>query len=287
MTLQLLELRNVTHDYVVRRGIFGTRRKVRAVDGVNLRVGKGDVLGIVGESGSGKSTLARIMLGLLTPSEGSVQLEGEPLSAYPRRRLAEKVGFIFQDPYSSLNPRQTVEEIIGYPIKLREKGSSPDRRNVVRETMEVVGLPERFLDAYPGQMSGGQRQRVAIARALITQPGLLLCDEPTSALDVSVQAQVLNLLLQLRQDHDLTYAIISHNMSVIQHMTTHVAVMYLGRIVEMDRSERVFANPRHPYTQLLLDSMLTVAPGRGIPELRIDNVAREAMREHPVHIVTN
>ena len=287
MTPPLLELRDITHDYVVRHGIFGTRRRVRAVDGVNLRIGKGDVLGIVGESGSGKSTLARIMLGLLDPSEGAALLEGKPVSAFPRRGLAEKVGFIFQDPYSSLNPRQTVEQIIGYPIRLRDRGSPGSRRDLVRQTMEVVGLPERFLDAYPGQMSGGQRQRVAIARALITRPGLLLCDEPTSALDVSVQAQVLNLLLELRKDHELTYAIISHNMSVIQHMTTHVAVMYLGRIVEMDRSERVFANPQRPYTQLLLDSMLTVAPGKGIPELRLDTAAREAMRDHPVHIVTN
>jgi peptide/nickel transport system ATP-binding protein len=287
MTTPTLELRNVTHDYIIRRGILGTRQSVRAVDGVNLRIGKGDVMGIVGESGSGKSTLARIMLGLLRPRSGSVLIEGVPVSAVSRRELAEKVGFVFQDPYSSLNPRQTVEQIIGYPLRLRGRRSLADRRELVRRAMEVVGLPERFLSAYPGQMSGGQRQRVAIARTLITRPSLMLCDEPTSALDVSVQAQVLNLFLELRQEFDLTYAIISHNMSVIQHMTTHVAVMYLGRIVEMDRSEHVFANPQHPYTRLLLDSMLTVAPGRGIPELRMDNAARQAMSEHPPHIVTN
>ncbi|QRM33003.1 ATP-binding cassette domain-containing protein [Microvirga sp. VF16] len=280
----VLELRNVSHAYTGRRGIFGRSAPVRAADNVSIRVDKGDILGLVGESGSGKSTLAKIMLGLLTPAEGDVLLDGQRIAGLTRRQIAERVGFIFQDPYSSLNPRQTVGKIVAYPLYLRGQGTSAEREERARKILDVVGLPSRFFDAYPNQMSGGQRQRVAIARALITRPKLLICDEPTSALDVSVQAQVLNLLLELREEFNLTYVIISHNMSVIQHMTTSVAVMYLGRIVEMNASERVFEEPRHPYTQLLLNSTLTVAPGAGVPDLRVDTAAREAMREHPSYV---
>ena len=280
----VLELRNVSHEYTGRRGIFGRSASVRAAYDVSIRVDKGDILGLVGESGSGKSTLAKIMLGLLTPAEGDVLLDGKKAAGLTRRQIAERVGFIFQDPYSSLNPRQTVGKIVAYPLYLRGEGTSAEREERARKLLDVVGLPSRFFDAYPNQMSGGQRQRVAIARALITRPKLLICDEPTSALDVSVQAQVLNLLLELREEFDLTYVIISHNMSVIQHMTTRVAVMYLGRIVEMNTSERVFEEPRHPYTQLLLNSTLTVAPGAGVPNLRVDTAAREAMREHPSYV---
>ncbi|KLK89745.1 hypothetical protein AA309_29700 [Microvirga vignae] len=280
----VLELRNVTHEYRGRRGIFSQSAPVRAVDKVSICVERSDILGIVGESGSGKSTLAKIMLGLLAPAEGEVLLDGWPAAGMTRRQIAERVGFIFQDPYSSLNPRQTVGKIVAYPLYLRGEGTSAERQERARKILDIVGLPLRFFDAYPNQMSGGQRQRVAIARALITRPKLLICDEPTSALDVSVQAQVLNLLLELREEFNLTYVIISHNMSVIQHMTTNVAVMYLGRIVEMNTSERVFEEPRHPYTQLLLNSTLTVAPGAGVPDLKVDTAAREAMREHPSYI---
>ncbi|BCG97206.1 MULTISPECIES: ATP-binding cassette domain-containing protein [unclassified Mesorhizobium] len=280
----VLELRNVSQEYSGRRGIFGQSEPIRAVDKVSIRVEKGDVLGIVGESGSGKSTLAKIMLRLLTPTEGEVLLDGRPAASLTRQQIAERVGFIFQDPYSSLNPRQTVGKIVAYPLYLRGEGTSAQRQESARKILDIVGLPLRFLDAYPSQMSGGQRQRVAIARALITRPKLLICDEPTSALDVSVQAQVLNLLLELREEFNLTYIVISHNMGVIQHMTTRVAVMYLGRIVEMDMSERIFKEPRHPYTKLLLNSTLTVAPGIGVPNLNVDTTARQAMRDHPSYI---
>ncbi|RUV77940.1 ABC transporter ATP-binding protein [Mesorhizobium sp. M1A.F.Ca.IN.020.30.1.1] len=280
----VLELRKVSHEYSGRRGIFGHSAPVRAVDEVSMRVQRGDVLGIVGESGSGKSTLAKIMLGLLPPALGEVLLDGRSIAGMTRRQIAERVAFIFQDPYSSLNPRQTVGTIVAYPLYLRGEGTSAQRHERARKILDIVGLPQRFLEAYPNQMSGGQRQRVAIARALISRPKLLICDEPTSALDVSVQAQVLNLLLQLREEFDLTYVMISHNMSVIQHMTTQVAVMYLGRVVEMNVSERIFEKPRHPYTQLLLNSTLTVAPGAGVPDLRADAAARQAMREHPSYI---
>ncbi|RWG50450.1 MAG: ABC transporter ATP-binding protein [Mesorhizobium sp.] len=280
----VLEMHKVSHEYSGRRGIFGQSAAVRAVDGVSIRVERGDVLGIVGESGSGKSTLAKIMLGLLPPTQGEVLLDGRLIAGMTRRQIAERMGFIFQDPYSSLNPRQTVGTIVAYPLYLRGEGTAPERQERARKILDIVGLPLRFLEAYPNQMSGGQRQRVALARALISRPKLLICDEPTSALDVSVQSQVLNLLLELREEFDLTYVIISHNMSVIQHMTTNVAVMYLGRVVEMNASERIFGNPRHPYTQLLLNSTLTVAPGAGVPDLRADAAARQAMREHLSYI---
>ena len=279
--LPVLDLKNVVVDYGGRRGLMGRGAPFRAVDDVSLQVRKGDILGIVGESGSGKTTLVKTMLGLLKPTSGSVLLHGESVPALSRKRIADRVQFIFQDPFSSLNPRQTVAQIVGYPLYLRGEGSETDRKARVRELLDIVGLPTRFLDAMPGQMSGGQRQRVAIARALVTRPELLICDEPTSALDVSVQAQVLNLLLELRRDFGLTFVIVSHNMAVIQHMTTQVAVMYLGRVVEMARSEEVFGNPRHPYTRLLLDSTLTVKPGAGVPDLKVDTAARMAMRDHP------
>ncbi|MBZ9993994.1 ATP-binding cassette domain-containing protein [Mesorhizobium sp. BH1-1-4] len=280
----VLELRNVSYEFPGRRGLFATRQSVRAVDQVSLVVKKGDVLGLVGESGSGKSTLAKIMLGLLKPDIGDVSLSGLRRGEMTRKQVSKQVSFIFQDPYSSLNPRHTVGYTVSYPLYLRGEGSSRERKERAREILEVVGLPSRFLDAYPNQMSGGQRQRAAIARALISNPKLLICDEPTSALDVSVQSQVLNLLLKLREDFDLTMVIISHNMSVIQHMSTNVAVMYLGKIVELNLSEDLFARPRHPYTQLLLKSTLSVAPGAGIPDLRTDTAAREAMREHPSYL---
>ncbi|WP_457662643.1 ATP-binding cassette domain-containing protein [Sinorhizobium medicae] len=277
----VLELRNVSHEFPGRRGFFGTSHSVRAVDQVSLVVKKGDVLGLVGESGSGKSTLAKIMLGLLKPDSGEVFLSGLEPHTMTRKQVAEQVSFIFQDPYSSLNPRHTVGYTVSYPLYLKGEGSSNVRKERAREMLQVVGLPSRFFDAYPNQMSGGQRQRVAIARALISEPKLLICDEPTSALDVSVQSQVLNLLLKLREDFDLTLVMVSHNLSVIQHMSTAVAVMYLGKIVELGLSECLFEHPCHPYTQLLLKSTLTVAPGAGIPDLKIDTAAREAMREHP------
>ena len=284
MSAPILSLKDVTHEFGG-RSLLRRAPVIRAVEEVSLDVSKGDVLGVVGESGSGKTTLAKIMLGLLNPTKGQVLLDGAPVAKLGRRKIAERVQFIFQDPYSSLNPRRTVGEIVGYPLYLQGQKDRAARDKEARRLLDVVGLPARFFDNHPGQMSGGQRQRVAIARALITRPDLLICDEPTSALDVSVQSQVLNLLLELREEFGLTYVIISHNMGVIQHMTTKVAVMYLGRIVEMDASEAVFGAPRHPYTQLLLNSTLTVAPGAGVPALNIDGEARRAMRDHPAHIV--
>ncbi|MBX6369960.1 MAG: ATP-binding cassette domain-containing protein [Rhodospirillales bacterium] len=262
----LLELQDLRRDFSVGGGLFRKRRTLHAVSGVSLQVARGEVLGIVGESGCGKSTLARMMLGLLRPSAGRVVLDGEDLATLDRRSVARRVQPVFQDPYSSLNPRKTVGAIIGLPLAVHGIGDASSRRRRVVEAMERVGLPERLYDSFPNQLSGGQRQRVAIARALVIRPEIVVCDEPTSALDVSVQAQILNLLEELRRDFGLTYVLISHNLAVVEHIATRVAVMYLGRIVEEAPTELLFRAPRHPYTRALLAAVLTPEPGLGVPD---------------------
>lgn len=264
----ILELVDVSRDFSVTSGLF-RRRTLRAVERVSLSLAKGDALGIVGESGSGKTTLSRMMLGLLAPTSGEVLLEGQPLRQQSRRAIARRVQFVFQDPYSSLNPRHTVARIIRQPLMVHAAGDAELHASKVEEMLDVVGLSRRLSDAYPNQLSGGQRQRVAIARALVLRPDVLICDEPTSALDVSVQSQILNLLLDLRHNFGLTYVLVSHNLAVIEHMATKVAVMYLGRIVECTTAELLFRAPRHPYTRVLLDSTITIAPRAGIPDVRL------------------
>ncbi|GAC1343682.1 MAG: ATP-binding cassette domain-containing protein [Acetobacteraceae bacterium] len=236
---------------------------VRAVDGVTLRVPSGGVMGIVGESGCGKSTLARIILGLMPPSGGEVLVEGQPLAALDRRTRARLIQPVFQDPYSSLNPRHRVRDIVALP--LRAQGMR-DVDGEVGDMLGRVGLSAAMADRFPGQLSGGQRQRVAIARALVLRPRIVVCDEPTSALDVSVQAQILNFLGDLRREFGLTLVFISHNLAVVDHIATEVAVMYLGRIVELAKAEALFRHPQHPYTKALLSSVLTPEPGLGIPD---------------------
>jgi len=265
MSGALLELDDVVRRFRLGGGLLRHRREVHAVNGVSLRVQRGEVLGLVGESGCGKSTLARIMLGLLPASAGVVRFDGAPIAETGRRALARRVQPVFQDPYSSLNPRKRIAAIIGTPLAVHRIGTAAARRERVAEMMALVGLPARLTTAFPGQLSGGQRQRVAIARALVMRPELVICDEPTSALDVSVQAQILNLLQELRQKLGLTYVLISHNLAVVEHLATRVAVMYLGRIVEEAPTASLFAAPRHPYTQALLASVLTPEPGRGLP----------------------
>jgi peptide/nickel transport system ATP-binding protein len=236
---------------------------VRAVDGVTLSLAKGGVLGIVGESGCGKSTLARIILGLMPPTAGEIRVNGQRLDALDRRARARLIQPVFQDPYSSLNPRQRVRDIVALP--LRAQGIR-DVAAPVADMLARVGLPGAMADRLPSELSGGQRQRVAIARALVLRPEIVVCDEPTSALDVSVQAQILNLLEDLRAELGLTLVFISHNLAVVEHIATEVAVMYLGRIVEHAQTEALFATPAHPYTKALLASVLTPEPGLGIPE---------------------
>jgi peptide/nickel transport system ATP-binding protein len=269
MTDALIELEDVRRTFTIGGGFLDKKRPLHAVNGVSLVVGRGEVLGLVGESGCGKSTLARMVLGLLEPTGGEIRLDGKPLAAHGRQAIARRIQPIFQDPYASLNPRKTVASIIGLPLAIQGVRCAAERRKKVEEMMEHVGLATRLHHSYPNQLSGGQRQRVAVARALITRPEVVVCDEPTSALDVSVQSQILNLLQDLRREFGLTYLFISHNLAVVEHIATRVAVMYLGRIVEACETSELFRAPRHPYTKALLESVLTPEPGLGVPDTQL------------------
>ncbi|CAA9365405.1 MAG: ABC transporter, ATP-binding protein (cluster 5, nickel/peptides/opines) [uncultured Microvirga sp.] len=262
----LIAVQGVTRTFAVGQGLFRPKRTLHAVNGVDLAVERGEVLGIVGESGCGKSTLARMILGLLPPTAGSVALEGTNIRALGRKTVARRVQPVFQDPYASLNPRRRVASIVALPLEVHGVGTPAERRKQALEMLERVGLPPRFADRFPRELSGGQRQRVAIARALVMRPEVVVCDEPTSALDVSVQSQILNLLLDLRRELGLTYVFISHNLAIVEHIATRVAVMYLGRVVELAETRALFRDPRQPYTRALLASVLTPEPGLGIPE---------------------
>ncbi|HET8608108.1 MAG TPA: ABC transporter ATP-binding protein [Burkholderiales bacterium] len=266
----LLELRDVQRTFSVSCGFLHRKQPLRAVSGVSLKLQRGEVLGLVGESGCGKSTLALMALGLLQPGAGEILIDGKPMSVHTRSAIARRIQPIFQDPYSTLNPRKTIGAIVSLPLRVHRVGAPQTWRKTTQEMLERVGLPARVHDSYPNQLSGGQRQRVAIARALVMRPELVICDEPTSALDVSVQAQILNLLIELRRELNLTYLLISHNLAVVEHLATRVAVMYLGRIVEESATGQVFGQPRHPYTTALLKSILTPTPGSGVPDTRLD-----------------
>jgi peptide/nickel transport system ATP-binding protein len=262
-----IEVRNVYREFRQRSGLLDNRRPVRAVDGVTFSLAAGDALSVVGESGCGKSTLARLIIGLLPPTSGEVLVDGRSMAGMDRRERARLIQPVFQDPFSSLNPRQRIRDIVGLP--LASQGDLPGARQAdrVMEMLARVGISSEMAERTPGQLSGGQRQRVAIARALVLRPRIVVCDEPTSALDVSVQAQILNLLAELRQELGLTYLFISHNLAVVEHIATEVAVMYLGRIVEHASVQDLFRAPAHPYTQALLASVLTPDPGLGIPDV--------------------
>ena len=260
-------VRDVQRLFRLPSGMGGREREVRAVDGVSFSLSAGEVLGIVGESGCGKSTLARMILGLLPATAGEVMVDGRSLSTMNRRERARLIQPVFQDPYSSLNPRHRVGDIVGLPLAAQGDMPASHRRERVMEMLARVGIPADLAERFPAQLSGGQRQRVAIARALVLRPRIVVCDEPTSALDVSVQAQILNLLAELRRDLGLTYLFISHNLAVVEHIATQVAVMYLGRFVEHAPVEALFQDPRHPYTRALLASVLTPEPGKGIPDV--------------------
>jgi peptide/nickel transport system ATP-binding protein len=261
-----LEVRGVSHTFTVGRGLLGAKRKLQAVVDADLAIGDGEVLGLVGESGSGKSTLGKMLLGLIEPEVGQVRVAGTEVGSVERRTLARQIQPVFQDPYSSLNPKKTLASIVALPLAVLGLGTAAERRAKAIAMLDRVGLRARYADAYPNELSGGQRQRVAIARALVVEPKIVLLDEPTSALDVSVQSQILNLLLDLRRDFGLTYVFISHNLAVVEHVATHVAVMYLGRIVEHAPRDAIFRSPQHPYTKALLASVLTPEPGRGVPD---------------------
>ena len=259
----LIELENVTKHFPVKQGVFSRAQgQVHAVEDVSLAVRAGETLGIVGESGCGKSTTARLMLRLLEPTSGSIRFEGQDIShlgQHKLRPLRREMQMIFQDPYASLNPRKNVEQIVGQPFAVHGGLSGREAKLRIRELLSTVGLSPEHASRYPHEFSGGQRQRIGIARALALNPKLIVCDEPVSALDVSVQAQILNLLRSLQQEFGLTYVFISHDLSVMRQICTRIAVMYLGRIVELAESERIFEHPRHPYTGVLISAVPRVS----------------------------
>ena len=257
----LLEVRQLAMHFPISEGIVFNRKigDVKAVDGVDFTINRGETLGLVGESGCGKTTTGRCILRLERPTAGQILFDGRDVNRMERKELTalrRRVQVIFQDPYSSLNPRMKVGDIIGEPIMVHGvERDARRRRDRVRELLAVCGLDPKFTDRYPHEMSGGQRQRVGIARALALDPEFIVCDEAVSALDVSIQAQVINLLEDLRERFGLTYLFIAHDLSVVRHLCQRVAVMYLGRIVEMADSDELFDNPLHPYTQALLSAV--------------------------------
>jgi oligopeptide/dipeptide ABC transporter ATP-binding protein len=258
---QLLQVRNLVKQFASRDG----RSPLRAVDGVSLNVAKGATLGIVGESGSGKSTLARLILRLTDPDSGTIFFEGEDLLSLDGaelRRRRRDMQIVFQDPYASLDPRMRIEAIVSEPLAVHGIGTREERRERVVRLLELVGLDRSAGRRYPHEFSGGQRQRIGIARAIALEPKLIILDEPVSALDVSIQSQVLNLLMDLKAGLGLSYIFISHDLSVVEHMSDEINVMYLGRIVERGLADRLFAHPRHPYTQALVSAVLDPDPER-------------------------
>jgi oligopeptide/dipeptide ABC transporter ATP-binding protein len=270
----LLSVKDLVKHFPVKKGVLQqTVGQVRAVDGVSFDIGLGETLGLVGESGCGKSTVGKTILKLIDPTAGEVWLSGariDGLSKGAMRPFRRQMQVVFQDPYSSLNPRLTVRDIVAEPLKNFGVAAGQKLEKQVRELIEKVGLRAEVLDRYPHEFSGGQRQRIGIARALALRPSLIICDEPVSALDVSVQAQVINLLADLQDEFHLSYLFIAHDLAVVQHISTRVAVMYLGRIVELAPSEELYENPRHPYTEALLSAVPTPDPTVKKQRLRLE-----------------
>ena len=258
MAAPLLEIRNVKKYYPVKKVRNGEDISVKAVDQIDLTVNQGEIVGLVGESGCGKSTLGKTILKLHDITGGQILFHGEDITNYTEKQmrpLREKIQIIFQDPYASLNPKKKVVQSVMTPLDVSGKYTKEEKLKKVIDILNEVGLSEQFLEKYPHEMSGGQRQRVVIARALINDPELVICDEPVSALDVSVRSQVLNLLKDLQKERNLTYIFISHDLSVVEYLCDRVAVMYLGRIMELADKKQLYGNPLHPYTRALLSAI--------------------------------
>lgn len=255
---KLLEVRGLKKHFPIKKGFFSRQvGAVRALDGVDLDVFAGETLGLVGESGCGKSTLGRVLLRLLPATEGSVVFNGTDVLACDSKKMKElrsHMQIVFQNPYASLDPRMTVSQIVAEPLEVHSVARGKDLRDRVLGLLELVGLSPEMADRYPHEFSGGQRQRVGIARALALRPRLIVADEPVSALDVSVQAQILNLLIDLRREFNLTYVFIAHNLDVVRYISDRIAVMYLGKIVELGNCQEVYSTPLHPYTQALISA---------------------------------
>jgi peptide/nickel transport system ATP-binding protein len=262
----LLQVRNLKTHFPVRSGALGrVTGAVRAVDGVSFEVARGETLGLVGESGCGKSTLGRSLLRLIEPTSGSVRFDGQELVGLPKgelRALRRRMQLVFQDPYASLNPRLTVRELIGEPFAIHGLARGAERERRVLELLALMGLPRDAMDRYPHEFSGGQRQRIGIARSIAVRPDLVVADEPISALDVSIQAQIVNLLVDLQRELGLTYVFIAHDLKIVEYISTRVAVMYLGKVVELARAEDLYRRPRHPYSQALLSAVPEPDPTR-------------------------
>jgi oligopeptide transport system ATP-binding protein len=279
--MSFVDVSHLVKHFVRGGGLFGRRTVVKAVDDVSFSIGEGETFGLVGESGSGKTTTGRCLLRLVEPTSGAVLFRGEDVLALPRRRLRETrrhMQIVFQDPYSSLNPRMRARQIVEEPLVIHRLGDRRARRDRVAELFHLVGLDPAHLERYPHQFSGGQRQRIGLARALALNPSFLILDEPVSALDVSVQAQVINLLMDLQQTLKLTYLFIAHDLRLVEHICRRVAVMYLGRIVEMGPTLSLFSAPQHPYTQALLSAIPVLDPDAPTHHITLDpaSINREA-----------
>ena len=262
--MNLLEIKNLNVTYQTKKGLIGKIQTVHAVNNVSLDIQKGEILAIAGESGCGKSTLAKAIMKLVQSDSGEILLNGENVLNLKHnkdlKKFYQKVQMIFQNPYSSLNPKMKIGEILKEPLIINTDLKKEEITKIVKEKVEKVGLDKSALNLYPHEFSGGQRQRIAIARSLILNPEFIIADEPVSALDVSIQAQIINLLKQLKEDFNLTFLFISHDLSVIKYLSDRIAIMYLGEVVEIGRTEEIFKNPKHPYTKALLSSVPELNP---------------------------
>ena len=262
--MNLLEIKNLNVTYQTKKGLIGKIQTVHAVNNVSLDIQKGEILAIAGESGCGKSTLAKAIMKLVQSDSGEILLNGENVLNLKHnkdlKKFYQKVQMIFQNPYSSLNPKMKIGEILKEPIIINTNLKKEEITKIVEEKIKKVGLDKSALNLYPHEFSGGQRQRIAIARSLILNPEFIIADEPVSALDVSIQAQIINLLKQLKEDFNLTFLFISHDLSVIKYLSDRIAIMYLGEVVEIGRTEEIFKNPKHPYTKALLSSVPELNP---------------------------